>query len=290
MKLLRTQRFIAIALAKFSLIVCGCIAMGLMISSCTLDPFLYNAQKLDAYVLSDSVIPVANREEVTITSETFKLSGFFIRQPDSLRVAPHHTIIYNHGNKDHIAYHWDRIEYLYKAGFDIFVYDYRGYGKSEGESSVAGLAADATAAWNYVASRSDVDSTLIVPYGFSLGGFAALTQATTRKPHALILESAFASTETLVHSGTILDIPQGYVLNDPIDNVALIRQISCPVLIFHGDADAFIAIKDNGQVLYDAAHNPKVFVIVQGAGHEGVPKELGTQAYIDRVMVFVRAN
>lgn len=264
---------------------------SICLASCSLDSFLYNAQRLDAYVLSDSVIPVANREEVVLESGGNRLYGFYIKQPDSLSVKPHHTIIYNHGNKDHIGYCWDRIEYLYRAGFDVFVYDYRGYGRSEGESSVGGLFDDARAAWQYVVSRPDVDSTLIVPYGFSLGGVAALMQASKiGKPHALILESAFASTATLVRSGTLLDIPSSYLLKDEIDNLKSISEISCPVLILHGDADAFIDIRANGNALYDAAHNPKYFVVVQGAGHEDVPRELGTQAYIDRIVTFIRGN
>jgi len=267
------------------------ILSSCMLCSCSLDSFMYNEQRLDAYVVSDSVIPSANREEVVFDSEGNRLYGFYIRQPDSLRIEPHHTIIYNHGNKDHITYYWTRVEYLYRAGFDVFVYDYRGFGRSEGVSSLAGLQADARAAWNYVASRPDVDSTLIVPYGFSLGGVPALMQASIiGKPHVLILESAFASTKVLLQSATVLDIPQSYLTRDEIDNLARISEISCPVLILHGDADAFIDIKASGQALYDAAKNPKAFVVVQGAGHEDVPTGLGTQAYIDRIMTFIRGN
>lgn len=268
----------------------ACLLCSLVVS-CKLDSLMYNPATLEAYVLSDSVIPAANREEVILNSEGNRLYGFYIKQPDSLRIKPHHTIIYNHGNKDHIAYHWPRVEYFYRAGFDVFVYDYRGFGRSEGESSVSGLYADALAAWQYVVSRADVDSTLIVAYGFSLGGVPALHQASrVGKPHALILESAFASSRTLVHSGTLLDIPPSFVLEDEMDNLLSIAEISCPVLILHGDADAFIDVTSNGRALYDAAHNPKSFVVVQGAGHEDVPTGLGTQAYIDRIMAFVRGN
>ncbi len=262
-----------------------------MLLSCSLDSFMYNPQTLREYVLSDSVIPIANREEVVFDSDGNRLYGFYVRQPDSMRIKPHHTIIYNHGNKDHITYHWQRIEYLYRAGFDVFIYDYRGFGRSEGESSVEGLFADARAAWRYVVSRPDVDSNLIVPYGFSLGGVAALEQASRiGKPHALILESVFASSRTVVQSGTVLDIPPSYILNDNVDNVLRIKEISCPVLILHGDADAFIDVTENGRVLFDAAHNPKSFVVVQGAGHEDVPTGLGTQEYINRIMAFIRGN
>lgn len=273
-----------------TLVLALCVSCGLLVS-CKLDSFMYNPATLDAYVLSDSVIPAANREEVLLDSEGHRLYGFYIRQPDSLRVKPHHTIIYNHGTKDHISYHWPRIEYLYRAGFDVFVYDYRGYGRSEGESSVNGLYADAHAAWRYVVSRADVDSTLIVAYGFSLGGVPALHQASrVGKPHALILESAFASSQTLVQSGTLLDIPANYVIEDEMNNLLRITEISCPVLILHGDADAFIDVTSNGRALYDAAHNPKSFVVVQRAGHEDVPTGLGTQSYVDRIMAFVRGN
>jgi len=256
-----------------------------------MDGFLFNADPLAEYTLSGAIIPDTSRIEVSMASDGETIYGYYVRQPDSMRVNPHPVIIYHHGNKDNLQLYWERIELLYTAGFDVFIYDYRGYGKSTGTSSESTLRTDARAALTYVLSRKDVDSTQIVHYGFSLGGFPALYSATAlHKPKALITESVFASGEALVQSGTLLNIPGSYLLEGTFDNLAPIQQRTCPVLLLHGTSDAFIRLETNGQRLYDVARQPKTFIQVNGAAHDNVPNTMGTQEYIDRITAFIRGS
>lgn len=267
------------------------LATCFIATSCTMDSFLFNAEPLTEYVLRTTVIPDTSRVEVALRSDGETIYGYFVRQTDSVRVKPHPTIIYHHGNRDHLQYYWDRVELLYQAGFDVFIYDYRGFGKSTGTSSEQGLRVDARAALSYVMGRADVDTTQIVHYGYSLGGFPALYSASElHNPKALITESIFASGETLVQSGTLLNVPGSYLLEGAFDNTVPMQKRTCPVLIIHGTNDTFIGVETNGQRLYDVARQPRSFVRIQGADHNNVPYVYGTQNYIDLITTFIRGN
>ncbi|MFM8770817.1 MAG: alpha/beta hydrolase [Candidatus Kapaibacterium sp.] len=266
-------------------------AVALLSSGCSMDSFLFNTLPLDSYTLSTTVIPAANRTEVTLNSGSETLYGYFVRQPDSLRVEPHPTILYHHGNKHNIEAYWDRMELLYRAGFDVFIYDYRGYGRSTGTSTEDGMKSDAAAALNYLRSRSDVDTTQIVDYGYSLGGFPCLYTATQlHKPKAVITESIFASSEALIQSGTILNIPGGYLMEGAFDNRAQLVKVTSPILMMHGTGDTFVGYEANGKVLAAIAPQPKIIRSIDGANHTTIPATLGEQNYIDLITAFVRGK
>lgn len=268
------------------------VALTLIAASCSMDSFLFNAQPLDAYVLADSVIPASQVEAVTLKSGDNTLRGFYVKQPDSMRIAPHYVVLYNHGNKHNIHVYWDRVELLYKAGFDVFIYDYRGYGMSEGAGSESGLFADAQAAYDYVVERADRDSLQLAIYGFSLGGVPASYQAVGARNRckALIMEACFASGEEIVRSGTLIDIPGSYLLEGAFDNASRMPDITAPVMVLHGESDVFIGLERHGRKLYDAANIPKVFVSVPGGEHSTVPYAMGTDAYIARITAFIKGN
>lgn len=267
------------------------LALSSILTGCSMDSFLFNTQALETYELSTSIIPEAHRTEVILTSEGETLYGYFVRQPDSLRVEPHPTILYHHGNKHHLQAYWDRVELLYRAGFDVFIYDYRGFGRSTGSSSEAGLRADATAALTYLRSRPDVDTTQIVDYGFSLGGFPCLYAASTlHKPKAVITEAIFASAETLIQSATVLNVPGGYLMEGAFNNREQISKISSPLLMLHGTDDTFINVDKNGQVLFDAAPQLKIFRRIEGANHSSIPQTMGEDRYIELITSFIRGR
>lgn len=266
-------------------------ALAWLLCSCSLDPFLFNSTKLDAYVLPDSVIPVQQREHVQLSVDGVTMHGFFVKQVDSLRGDPTYTIVYHHGNKDHLAYYWPRVELLYKAGFNVFIYDYNGFGMSGGTSTEASFYANAEAAWKYVFARSDVDTGFVTNYGYSLGCAAAVQISTAlHAPHALILEAPFASAESLVQSGTILNIPGSYLMDGAFANDAKIGKNTAPLLILHGTNDVFIPYEQNGKHLYEIARNPKTLVPVEGAGHDNIPDVMGTRAYMDLITAFIKGS
>lgn len=272
---------------RFScLLLCGTIVGTLAMHGCfNLDDALFNEKKLTSYALRTTVIPESSRTQVVLESQGKKIYGYFVK---SNGLNAKYTILYNHGNKDHLQFYWDRVELLYRTGANVFVYDYQGYGMSEGEPSEDGLYADADAALQYVLSRPDVNMDFIVYYGFSLGCAAAVNlAANVRPPISLVLEAPFASTAALAKSGYLLDLPSSFIMRGVYDNAGKIRRVHAPLLIMHGESDSFIDIQANGQVMFDNANEPKTFLRVPGANHSEIPQKLGEQHYIDIVRDFI---
>lgn len=257
----------------------------LMFPGCfDLDSNLFNNTELKSYSLSTAVIPDSMRTEIILISQGKKIYGYFIR---SVNASEKNVVLYQHGNRDHLQFYWDRAELFYKMGFNVFIYDYQGYGKSEGEPSEAGIYSDAIAAYEYVKSRGFNDSQIIV-YGFSLGG-APATHLASRvfTPKKFILEAAFASATALTQSGTLLDLPSTFFMNGTYNNAEKIREITAPVLILHGVDDKFIDIEKNGRVLFRNANEPKTFIAVPGADHSQVPWKMGESVYRDSIRNFI---
>jgi fermentation-respiration switch protein FrsA (DUF1100 family) len=249
------------------------------------DSFLFNQKKLSSYSLSTTVIPETSRTQVTLVSQGKNIYGYFVRSNGAHSAV---TVLYNHGNRDHLQYYWDRVELLYKMGFNVFIYDYEGFGMSDGESTESAIYSDAQAALQYICSRNDVNTSKIVLYGFSLGCVAAVNLASTSfPPLALVLESPFASTTNLLQSGTLLDIPSSFVMRGEYNNAEKIKRVHAPLLLLHGENDTFIDIDKNSQVIYDNANKPKVFIRVPGANHSDIPEIMGEQKYISTISNFI---
>jgi len=270
--------------------VIGGVLCALVLAGCSLDAYMFDPVSLDAYELSEAVIPANAREQVVLQHHGSTVYGFYVRQPDSLRVEPHPVVLYHHGNNENIPHFWPRVEYLWRCGFDVFIYDYRGYGMSTGRCETEGdLLADAELAWNYVRSRPDVDTTQIVEYGFSLGCVPALWLAAERHhASAVILEAPYYNAEALVQSGTVLNIPGSYVMDGTFDNAGRVGRIGTKLLMMHGTADTFIPIERHADRLHSRAVQPKTYLRVQGAGHITIPTTLGVETYIDLITAFVR--
>jgi fermentation-respiration switch protein FrsA (DUF1100 family) len=262
------------------------ILSPLLFCSCfKLDDTLFNQKKLPSYNLSTAIIPDSNRSQVTMTSQGKKIYGYFVR---SNGLHPDITVLYSHGNRDHLQYYWDRVELFYKMGFNVFVYDYQGFGMSEGEPSESGIYSDAQTALGYLLSRGDVNDSNIVFYGYSLGCVAAVNLAAySFTPRVLILEAPFASGTALVQSGTLLDVPGSFVLKGEFDNAGKIRGVHTPLLLLHGEIDSFIDIDKNSGMIYENANNPKRFVRVPGANHTNIPWKMGEQQYSELVTAFI---
>jgi len=257
-------------------ILCGCF---------DLDSSLFNNDTFTAYNLRTTVIPESLRTQVVLNSQGKKIYGYFVK---SSNANEKNVILYNHGNRDHLQFYWDRVELLYKMGFNVFIYDYQGYGMSEGEPTEEAIYADANAAYYYLKSQGFHDS-LITVYGFSLGGATATNlAANTFTPRRLILESPFASASALTQSGMLLDMPSTFVMKGEYNNAEKIKRVTAPVLILHGVDDKFIDMEKNGKVIYRNANDPKTFIAVPGADHSEVPAKMGEANYISTIKSFIR--
>jgi fermentation-respiration switch protein FrsA (DUF1100 family) len=188
------------------------------------------------------------------------------------------TILFLHGNAENISTHIMSVRWLPARGFSVFLLDYRGYGASQGEPSVAGVQEDANAAMHALLSRSDVDSDRIVVFGQSLGGSIAIYNVAhspyRRHIRALAVESAFASYRGIAREKLAdfwltwpLQYPLSWLVSDKYSPVAAVAQISpIPLLIMHGDSDPIVPLAD-GKRLFARAREPKQLWIVPGGGH-----------------------
>lgn len=271
------------------IVVMACVCLAGLTTSCTMDSFLFSPTEVASYSLPSTAIPDSLVRAVTFTSGGQTLYGFFARQPVSKQIEPHYVVLYHHGNKYNIEHYWERVALLWQCGFSVFIYDYRGYGMSEGRlESETMLLEDAEAAWSSLVNTHMADSAQIVQYGFSLGGVPAIYLATRHQTHALVTEAAFASAEALVQSGTVLNIPGRYVMKDGFDNAGRIGNVHTKLLMLHGEEDDFIPLATHATQLYNHARQPKTLIKIPGAGHSTIPATMGEQTYMDVISAFVR--
>jgi hypothetical protein len=179
-----------------------------------------------------------------------RLHGWFIPSPGSRRV-----LLFFHGNAGNISHRGESIAIFHRLGLDVFIFDYRGYGRSEGAPSEEGLYADASAAWRYLTQTRGVPPQDIVAFGRSLGAAVAAELASREMPGALILESSFTSSRLIV-------------LRYEFDTRARVARVSCPVLVLHSPEDEMIPFR-LGEEVYRAANPPKAFVRMRGDHNSG---------------------
>jgi uncharacterized protein len=154
---------------------------------------------------------------------------------------------------------------LNRAGMSVLLFDYRGYGGNTGRPSEEGLASDARAAQAWLASQPGVDPERIVYFGESLGAAVAVGLAVERPPAALVLRSPFTS---LADVGAVHYpwLPVRRLLLDRYPSIERIPSVQAPLLVIAGDRDDVVPASLSRR-LYDAAAEPKRFVLVPGAGH-----------------------
>jgi fermentation-respiration switch protein FrsA (DUF1100 family) len=214
-----------------------------------------------------------------------RLHGWFVRARGASAVA---TVIYFHGNGGNLSYVDWAAENLSARGFDVLVFDYRGYGQSEGDvSDERGLYADADAAYNYVVKERGVRPERLVLYGQSLGTAAATDLAARESCGALILESGLSSASDM--AAVVLPwLPRFLhrLTRNKLDSVGKLPRVRCPVLVVHGERDDLIPVAQ-GRALYAAAPEPKSLIIVPGAAHNDL-SVVGGAKYLDTVAAFIR--
>ena len=199
-----------------------------------------------------------NYEDVYFkTEDGLKLNGWFIESKKRGKV-----LLYSHGNGGNISHRIDLIDIYIRAGYSVFIYDYRGYGKSEGKPNEKGTYLDGEAAWNYLINEKKYEPKDIILLGRSIGGGIATYLAVHRKPSGLILDSAFTSVKDMARK-LFPYLPVRFMKTYGYDNIKRIKNIKCPVLIIHSSEDELIPF-DHGKRLFEAANMPKTFVEIKG--------------------------
>jgi len=176
------------------------------------------------------------------------------------------TLLWFHGNAGNIGHRVDNIRLVHdKVNINIFIFDYRGYGRSGGTISEEGTYRDGAAAVDFLRNRYDVGAKQLILFGRSLGAAPALEAATIVPPLAVILESPFASIRDMAREMFPV-LPIGALLRTRYDNLEKVRKIKSPLLVLHGDHDEVVPFAQ-GKKVFDAAPEPKSFYTIVGAGH-----------------------
>ena len=219
-------------------------------------------------------------------SDGVKLHGWFVpARAGGTAAGRAPTLIWFHGNGGNISHRVENIALLHqKVAANVFIFDYRGYGRSEGTPSEEGTYRDAEGALRYLLSRKDVDGDRLVHFGRSLGASVALEESLRRPPAGLILESPFTSIGAMAKA--LYVVPIGRYMKTKYDNLSKIKKIRLPLLVLHGDRDGIVPFP-MGKALFDAANDPKGFYVIQGAGHNDT-YAAGGEAYFQRLDAFIR--
>jgi len=201
-------------------------------------------------------------EDVSLgTEDGVKLHGWYIPRQGSDRV-----LLFLHGNAGNISHRGDSVAIFHRLGLNVLIFDYRGYGQSQGEPSEQGLYQDAAAAWNYLIETRNFDSEDIILFGRSLGGAVAAKLASEVQAGGVILESTFSSATDV--AGSLFPIlSRLVVLRYGFDTAGYLKSVVCPVLVLHSPEDDIIPFY-LGEKVFQSANEPKVFVKMQG-GHNG---------------------
>lgn len=195
------------------------------------------------------------------TEDGVRINGWFVRGGRAGT-----TLLYFHGNAGNISHRLEKLELFHNMGLNVFILDYRGYGRSSGHPSEKGLYLDALAAYAYLLERPDVDPDRIVAYGVSLGGAVAVELATKRPVAGLIIESTFTSVKDMAKL-TSPRVPQ-FLIGTRMNSLAKISQIKTPKLILHSEEDRVVPYT-MAQELFRAAPEPKSFIPLRGEHNGG---------------------
>ena len=204
-----------------------------------------------------------------LATDGAKLWGWYVTPPKSRGV-----VLYCHGNAGNITHRTGSIRLFYELGYTVFIFDYRGYGKSQGSPNEQGTYWDVEGAWKFLAEKKGHSPSDIVVFGRSLGGAVASYIAEKHTPKALLLESTFTSLPDvaaeiypwllLVRVLSSVEYPTGNRL----------ANIKCPIMITHSPQDEIIPYS-HGEALYKLAKEPKRFLKIEGGHNVGFRSNYG---------------
>ena len=215
-----------------------------------------------------------------ITNDKVMLHGWYFSSKGS-----NITLLWFHGNAGNITHRLNNIEMLKPLNLNIFIFDYRGYGKSMGEPNEEGIYLDSQAAYDWLVDIKKILPQNIILFGRSLGGICAIEVAAKNPVAGIILESVFPSASKMAR--TIFPVlPLGWAIQSKFDAIAKVPSLKIPKLFIHGNRDKVVPYK-LGRELFSAAAEPKTFYDIEGAGHNDT-FWVGGENYFNRIDQFIK--
>jgi fermentation-respiration switch protein FrsA (DUF1100 family) len=191
-----------------------------------------------------------------------RLHGWFVPA-----TTPRGTLLFSHGNAGNIAHRLDSIRQFHSLGLNVLIYDYRGYGESEGRPTEAGTYLDVKAAWDYLLGERRISPQQIVIFGRSLGAAIAADLASQQPSAGVILESAFTSVPDMAAS-LYPWLPVRLLARYRYNTLDKIERINSPLLLVHSREDEIIPYA-HGEQLFAHANEPKQFLELRGGHNDG---------------------
>lgn len=192
-------------------------------------------------------------------------------------IQPLDTLLLSHGNAEDLGDDRFGLEELRRAGFNVFAYDYEGYGTSDGKPSEQAAYRDENAAYDYLTATLGIPPQNIILYGRSVGSGPAVHIAARRPAAGLILQSPFVSAFRVLTRIPLLPF-------DKFPNYKDIRRVHSPLLIIHGDSDTVIA-PWHGKKLFQLANEPKKYLSIPKANHNDL-EMVGGKVYYAALQEF----
>ncbi|WP_291321855.1 alpha/beta hydrolase [Desulfonatronospira sp.] len=213
------------------------------------------------------------------TSDEIRIHGWFVPAKDSREV-----VLFSHGNAGNISHRLTTLDFLHSLDMSTFIYDYRGYGKSQGSPDEPGTYIDARAAWEYLVQEKGFDPDDIFVMGRSLGGAIAAYLGEKERPAGIILESTFTSIPDMGRD-LMPFLPVKLLSRYSYDTLSRLQKFPSPVLIIHSPQDEIVPYR-HGRTLYAEAGEPKYFLEIQGDHNSGYMESRET--YLNGLEVFFK--
>lgn len=215
-----------------------------------------------ALITTPRVLGVDYEDVFLTTEDGVHLHGWFVPTP-----SPRATLLFLHGNGGNISHRIDKIDIFRRLGLNVFIVDYRGYGRSGGRPSEDGTYLDARAAWSYLMQTRAIPASRMVVYGESLGSAVAIELAVEQTPRAVMIESGFTSIPDL--GAEIYPwLPVRLISRFRYASKENIAQLRVPVLVIHSRLDDITPFH-HGEQLFAAANEPKQFLEIRGGHNDG---------------------
>ncbi|MBX9694482.1 MAG: alpha/beta hydrolase [Cyanobacteria bacterium] len=214
-----------------------------------------------------------------------KLHGWFLPCADAKSV-----VLISHGNGGNLTFRIPLIAMFLRSKQSVFIYDYEGYGKSEGSPTVENICADGEAAFDWLISEKGFRAENVVVFGESLGCGVACKLAQRHPIKGIILQSAYTSLTDLAQEKLfwLRLYPQSYLDKFQLDNVSVLQGKHAPLLLVHGTCDRLISV-EHSRRLFKSAALPKSFIELPDAGHNDI-FEMSQERYYHAVGQFLQGN
>jgi hypothetical protein len=261
-----------------------CLACSESCTGCA-SPFAAGHQSALARFEQRQVFRPARYPDGDWTPAGFKFEDAWFNAQDGTRLNgwyyprenPAGVVLLAHGNGANMTAYADALRVLHdRHRLAVMVFDYRGYGKSDGEPDEQGILADARAARKWLAHRENINETDIVLMGHSLGGGVVVDLAASDGARGLILVNTFTSLPDVASYHFPL-VPAGLMMHNRLASIAKIENYNGPLLLAHCETDRTIPFTQ-GKRLFAKANEPKQFVATRGTGHDDLLPEDFQQA------------